>query len=241
MIRSVTDIAPLLPWLFGLGVVAVLVGGFVLERKRRERLMQYAVNRGWRYAAEDPMLADSIAGTPFGKGDRRRARNVLRGEESGHPFTAFDYSYETHSTDSKGNRTTQTHRYGVVVVPLPSALGTVEVAPEGMFSRAAGAVGLVSDIELESEEFNRRFRVRASDRKLASDLLSPRTMQFLVSVQPEAWRVQGRQILSWHDGRLDPAEVVRTCAVLRRVVDGIPSFVWKDADPGRASGYDRRP
>lgn len=234
-------LAPLLPWLFGLGVVAVLVGGFVLERKRRERLMQYALHRGWAYAGEDPVLADAFRGTPFGKGDRRRARNVLTGEESGRPFTAFDYSYETHSTDSKGNRTTSTHRYGVVVVPLPGALGTVEVTPEGMFSRAAGAVGLVSDIDLESEEFNRRFRVRASDRKLASDVLPPRTMHFLVSVRPEAWRVQDRHILSWHDGRLDPAEVVRTCAVLSRVVDGIPSFVWKDAGPGAATGYDPRP
>ena len=234
-------LAPLLPWLFGLGVVAVLVGGFVVERKRRERLMQYAVNRGWQYAAEDPLLADSFTGAPFGKGDRRRARNVLRGQENGHPFTAFDYSYETHSTDSKGNRTTQTHRYGVVVCPLPGPLGTVEVAPEDMFTRAAGAVGLVGDIDLESEEFNRRFRVRASDRKLASDLLTPRTMQFLVSLQSEAWRVQGRHILSWRKGRLDPAEVVRTCAVLRRVVDGIPSFVWKDAGSGLAGGYDPRP
>lgn len=236
-----TGLAPLLPWLFGLGVVAVLVGGFLLERKRRERLMLFAVKRGWQYVAEDPTLADRYAGTPFGRGDRRRARNVLTGEESGRRFTAFDYSYETHSTDSKGNRTTQTHRFGICVVPLPGPLGVVEVTPEGMFARAAGAVGLTSDIDLESEDFNRRFRVRAEDRKLASDVLTPRTMHFLESVRPEAWRLQGRHILSWHTGRLDPAGVVRTCAVLCRVVEGIPSFVWKDAEPGAASGYDRRP
>jgi hypothetical protein len=234
-------LAPLLPWLFGLAVVAVLVGGFVLERKRRERLMLFALKRGWQYVGEDPGLTDRFAGTPFGRGDRRRARNVLTGEESGRPFTAFDYSYETHSTDSKGNRTTTTHRFGVCVVPLPGPLGVVEVTPEGMFSRAAGAVGLTSDIDLESEDFNRMFRVRADDRKLASDVLTPRLMHFLVSVRPAAWRLQGRHILSWHTGRLDPAEVVRTCAVLCRVVEGIPSFVWKDADPGAASGYDRRP
>jgi hypothetical protein len=37
-------------------------------------------------------------------------------------------------------------------------------------------------------------------------------------------------------GRLDPAEVVRTCAVLGRVQDGIPGFVWKDAG-GLGTGY----
>lgn len=230
------DLAPLLPWLFGLGAAAVLVGGFVLERKRRERLMAYALGRGWTYAGENPALVDRWPGDPFGEGDRRRARNVLTGQESGRPFTAFDYSYVTHSTDSKGKRSSTTHRFAVCVVPMPAYLGTVEVRPEDLFTRAAGAVGLVHDIDLESEDFNRRFRVRARDPKLASDILSPRTMQYLLSVQPEAFRTCGTDLVSWHDGRLDPAEVVRTCAVLDRVIDGVPSFVWRDAgaDPGYA-------
>jgi hypothetical protein len=225
----VTELAPLLPWLFGAGVVALLVGGYLLERKRRERLMQFAVMRGWRYVAEDPRLVTRWDGAPFGKGDRRRARNVLTGQEAGRPFTAFDYSYETYSTDSKGHRKTTTHRFGVCAVPLPAGLGVVEVVPEDVFTRMASAVGLMADIELESEDFNRAFRVRAADPKLASDVLGPRTMHHLLATRPEAWRLQGAHILSWHDGRLEPAEVVRTCAVLAQVIDGIPAFVWKDA------------
>jgi hypothetical protein len=236
-----TDLVPVLPWLFGLAVVAVLVVGFVLERKRREHLLLFATRRGWRYVGEDRSLAQRFDGTPFGRGDRRRARNVLTGTETGRPFTAFDYSYETHRTDSKGHRSTQTHRFAVCAVPLPAPVGMLEVAPEGVLSRAAGAVGLVQDIDLESEGFNRRFSVRAADRKLASDVLTPRTMQYLESVRPAAWRLQGAHIVSWRSGRLDPAEVVRTCAVLCRVVDGIPSFVWKDAGTRLAGGYDPRP
>lgn len=235
------DLAPVLPWLFAVVAVALLVGGFVLEQKRRERVMLFARNRGWRFAGEDPSLVDRWAGDPFGKGERRRARHVLTGVESGRPFTAFDYRYVTRSTDSKGHSTTTTHRFGVCAVPLPVALGTVEVRPEDLFTRAAAAVGLMPSVDLESEAFNRRFLVRASDRKLASDVLSPRTMQFLLSARPEAWRLQDAHILSWHPGRLDPAEVVRTCAVLGRVLDGIPSFVWKDAGAQPASGYDPQP
>jgi hypothetical protein len=33
----VTDFSALLPWLFGLGVAAVLIGGYLLDRKRRLR------------------------------------------------------------------------------------------------------------------------------------------------------------------------------------------------------------
>lgn len=224
-----TDLAPLLPWLFGIGVVAVLVGGFVLERKRRERMMQFALMRGWAYADEDPSLVDRWTGEPFGRGDNRRARNVMTGTESGRPFTAFDYSYDTHSTDSKGHRKTTTHRWSVCAVPMPGWLGTVQVVPESALDRVAGAVGLMTDIELESEDFNRRFRVSAGDPKLASDILTPRTMQYLLSVPAEGWCTCGSDLVGFAQGRLDPAEVVRTCSVLGRVQDGIPSFVWKDA------------
>jgi hypothetical protein len=214
--------------LFGLGAVAIAVGGYLLEQKRRERMLQFARNRGWQYTAEVPALCDRWPGTPFGKGDHHRARNVLSGTESGRPFTAFDYSYQTHSTDSKGNRTTSTHHWAVTVVPMQGYLGRVEVQREGVMDRMAGAVGLVQDIDLESEAFNRKFRVSATSAKLASDVLTPRTMQYLISMDAEGWRTCGSDLVGFAEGRLDPAEVVKTCAVLGTVHAGIPTFVWKD-------------
>jgi hypothetical protein len=214
--------------LFGIGAVAIAVGGYLLDQKRRERLMQFALKRGWQYTGEVPALCDRWPGTPFGKGDRPRARNVLSGTESGRPFTAFDYTYETHSTDSKGNRTTTTHRWMVTVVPMQGYLGRVEVVPEGVMDRMAGAVGLVQDIDLESEAFNRRFRVSATSPKLASDVLTPRTMEYLLTMGAEGWRTAGSDLVGFAQGRLDPAEVVKTCAVLGTIHAGIPTFVWKD-------------
>ncbi|MGH8893290.1 MAG: hypothetical protein ACRDWY_08310 [Actinomycetes bacterium] len=236
-----TELAPLLPWVFAVGAVVVLVGGFVLERKRRERIMTFALARGWAYAGEDSSLVDRWPGEPFGRGERRRARNVLTGQESGRAFTAFDYSYVTHSTDSKGHRRSSTQRYGVCVVAAPAPLGRVEVVPENVITRTADAIGLTPDIDLESDDFNRSFRIRARDAKLASDLLPPRTMEYLLAARPDAWRTAGPYLLSWHPGRLDPASVVRACAVLDRVIDGTPSFVWKDAGVRPAGGYDPQP
>ena len=223
------DLGALGPILFGVVAAGVLVGGYLLDKKRRERLMQYALMRGWTYAGEDPSLVDRWPGDPFGKGDHRRARNVLTGTESGRPFTAFDYSYQTHSTDSKGHRNTTTHRWTVCVVPMPAWLGQVQVVPENLFHRMADAVGLLTDIDLESEAFNRKYRVSASSAKLASDILTPRTMEYLLSVDAEGWRTCGTDLVGFAQGRLDPAEVVRTAAILGRVQDGIPSFVWHDA------------
>jgi hypothetical protein len=123
----------------------------------------------------------------------------------------------------------------VYVVALPAYLPTLEVVPENVFSRMAGAVGLSSDIDLESEDFNRSFKVRAEDRKFATDVLSPRTMQFLLTAPPAAWRIQGTDMLRWEQGRLDPADIVVATSILDRVANGIPTFVWKD------HGYDPRP
>ena len=231
-----TDYASVLPWLFGLGVVAVLVGGYLLDRKRRERIMTFCVARGWKYVDEDLTLAGTWSGEPFGHGDRRRARNVIRGNECGRDFVAFDYSYETHSNDSQGRRNTTTHHFAVNVVTLPAYLPTLEVCPEGVFGKLADAVGLTSDIDLESEDFNRAFKVRARDRKFATDVLTPRTMQYLLTAPAAAWRIQGNTMLRWKSGRLDPADIVVSTSVLDRVADGIPAFVWKDHQD--QPGYD---
>ena len=219
-------------------VVAIAVAGYRMEQKRRDRIMAYALGRGWLFVAENPALVDSWPGEPFGQGDHRRARTVLSGREAGREFVAFDYSYDTHTQTSKGRRTT-THRFAVCVVPLPTALGVVSVLPENVLTRAAGAVGMGGDTDLESEDFNRRYRVRARNAKLASDVLPPRTMEYLVQLPEEAvtaFRLQSTHVIAWRDGRLDPADVVRTCAVLDRVIEGIPSFVWRDA--GLPGGYD---
>ncbi len=229
--------------LFAVGVVLLLavgVIGYVLEQRRRDRLMQWCVNRGWAYTDEDPSLAGRWTGAPFGQGERRRARNVVSGTEKDRSFVAFDYSYETHSTDSKGNRTTSTHRFAVYAVALPAYLPTLQVTREGAFRRLAGAIGLMRDITLESEDFNRAFTVRAADAKFASDVLSPRTMEFLLSVPDVQWRIEGTSILSWDGGRMRPEQIVVATAVLDRVTDGIPTFVWKDHgyEPPH---YDRKP
>jgi hypothetical protein len=237
----VTDFAALLPWLFGLGVVAVLVGGYLLDRKRRERIMTFCLARGWKYVDEDLTLAGRWAGDPFGNGDRRRARNVIRGNECGRDFVAFDYSYETHSTDSHGKRTSTTHHFAVTAVDLPAFLPTLEVCPTGVFGKLTDAVGLTNDIDLESEDFNRAFKVHAENRKFATDVLSPRTMQYLLTAPKAAWRIQGNSALRWTSGRLDPADIIVAAAVLDQVADGIPAFVWKDHQdqpPQNQPGYD---
>jgi hypothetical protein len=197
------------------------------DQKRREQLMVWCASSGYTFTVEDHRWVDRWSGEPFGQGDHRQARNVVTGRIGDQAFAAFDYSYETHSTDSKGNRTTTTHRYVVASLQLSTALPRLQVTPEGLFGPIGNALGL-DDIELESEDFNRRFRVHAQDRKFACDVLNPRTMEALLHAPEASWRIEGVDILTWSTGRLLPASLAPMTATLDLVLTGIPSFVWKD-------------
>jgi hypothetical protein len=198
------------------------------EQKRREALAAWAMTSGHTYVAEDNSWCRRWNGTPFGEGDHRRAREVIIGNTSQQqPFVAFDYSYQTHSTDGQGHTTTTTHRFAVAAITLPANLPGLQVTPESMFSRIGHAFGL-DDIELESEDFNRRFRVHGDDRKFACDVLTPRTMEQLLARPAVSWRITGTDALCWTNGQLNPAGVQSMLAHLALVIGGIPSFVWKD-------------
>ena len=217
-------------------LVAVLIGvgiyfNYKREQKRKALLAQWAAANKWTLYDEDDQWCSRWQGNPFGEGDHRRARNVLTGTWKGKPFVSFDYSYETHSSNGKGGTTTQTHRYAVTAVTLPAYLPRLQVTPETLLTRFGNAVGL-ADIELESEDFNRAFRVHANDPKFASDVLTARTMQLLLSRPHLSWRIEGTDILCWQAGEQEPVAVNAAVATMLDVVAGIPSFVWHD------HGYD---
>lgn len=196
------------------------------NQKRKALLFTWATNSGYQYAVEDDSMCGRWNGDPFGEGDHQRAQNVITGTAKA-PFSAFDYSYETHSSDGRGGRTTTTHHYCVTALQLPSYLPMLQVTPENVLTRIGHTLGL-DDIDLESEDFNRKFRVHANDRKFASDCLTPRTMQALLTRPDVSWRISGTDILTWAEGRMSPSSVLKDLSTLQLVIDGIPSFVWKD-------------
>lgn len=219
---------------FALVAVVALVVGVVAylqwqaDRRRAQQLANFAVAKGWRYDGDDDSWTARWTRAPFGQGHGRRARNVITGQDGGQPFVAFDYIYKTETRDAKGNRSETTHRYCIVAVALPASLPPLTVSPENLFTRIGGALGM-QDIELESDDFNRRFRVQAHDAKFAYDVLHARTMELLLGNGPFAWRVDGAWVVSWTRGRLQAPELVRRLSVVGGVVAGVPSFVWRDA------------
>ena len=211
----------------------VLHAGWLQAKKRRELLAGFAASQGWTWTQQDNSWTERFGGAPFGDGDHRRADNVLQGAYRGRPMVAFDYSYQTHSTDSQGHRSTTTHRYACCALSLPAWVPKLEMVPEGLLGRVGTALGM-QDIELESEDFNRRYRVRCDNPKFAYDVLPPRTMEALLTRDALHLRLAGTDAVCWEDGRHSPAELLARLDALTVVLEGIPSFVWSDLERGSA-------
>lgn len=208
--------------------VAIAVYAYKKNQARLAAIQSLCLSNGWQFTARDPFnLPKRWPGTPFDVGYDRRAQNVVTGEVKGHPMIAFDYSYKTDSTDSQGRSSTTTHTYGIYAIGMPCALPELHLGPEGVFSRIGKAIG-VEDIELESEEFNRKYRVRCPDRKLATDVLTPRTMELLIAAPKMRFRFVGGDAVCYDSGAVTAADIINRTGALAAVVDGVPAWVWKD-------------
>ena len=221
---------------FGLGLV-VLVGflGYLSAKKRREELSALAAQRGWSYTPRDDSWTERFDGAPFGLGHDRRASNILQGSYDGRGFVAFDFVYHTTETTSGPNNTTSTHEqshdYSIIAISTGAVFPHLRVSPEGMVKRFFGRL-TNSDIELESEEFNRAFTVTCEDRKIATDVLHPQMMEYLLTLRELSWDLRNGSLVVAAPGRHTPAQLDGSLTAIDGILDRIPEFVWKAAGIG---------
>jgi hypothetical protein len=140
---------------------------------------------------------------------------------------AFDYHYETHSTDSKGQRQTHHHHFSAVIVGSDVPLKPLLIRPEGFFDRVKGFFGF-EDINFESAEFSRKFFVAAPDRKWAYDVLHQRAMEFLLVSPVFSLRFDTQCVIAWRSATFEPAEFTQALTLVRGLLEQIPDFVVKE-------------
>jgi hypothetical protein len=221
----------------------LLVGGFVLalvlaarrEKGRKAALQSFAQAGGWILAERDDRWVGLFAGHPFGQGSDRHADDVCDRLVAGQRQVAFTYrftTYETVTTTDANGRTVTTqqrrdHAYQVLAASLPAALGPVAISRERLGDRVLRAFGR-QDIEIEHADFNRRYRVRADDAKLAVDLLNPRTVERLLAHQDASLRVADGWVVVVDIGQLVPAFIEDRLRLVGDLLAGVPRFVWLD-------------
>lgn len=146
---------------------------------RRESFEGQARELGLRAESGDPLR---LLDVPFGLFRRaasvRDIENTARGTRGGADVIVADYWYATSSDPSLDDH----ERFTCVLSAAPREWPDVAVVPERLASRVRSWAA--PDIHTESDEFNRRFEVRSSDRRFALAFLDQLVMRWLLEQLP---------------------------------------------------------
>jgi hypothetical protein len=213
--------------IFVIIIVLVAVGiwyGWYAKQKRREALARMAASLGLTYEREDPF---GLVGLPFElmeRGDGQGVENVMAGTWQSVALKEFDYWYYTESTDSKGNTSKSYHYFSCAVTEVPIDAAALTISHENVFTRIGDHLGF-EDIQFESEDFNRAYRVKSKDQKFATDLVDARMMQWLLPQKGWGFEFTGPFLLAYSKRR-KPADLIPLLGTLRAFRDHIPRVVY---------------
>ncbi len=203
---------------------AVFVAFVVLrgrqERRRHAGFLAFAKQHELEYSRDDPFGLVNGDFALFRRGDERMCTNVLSGEWKGLPLRYADYEYWI-----RGQRSKTAYR-SIVLFDLPIDVPRTSIRRENILTRAADLAGF-PDIDFESEEFNREYRISSEDPEFARALVDARMMRWLLDeAKRSVFELRGSTILAYYLLFTDPSDLDW---FLDRAVgfrDHIPRMVW---------------
>lgn len=231
-------------------VIAMAAGllflyGATVRNRRTRAMVPTAEAHGLRYSGGDLFGSLQVAFPIFRVGDGRIIEHVMsRTGSNGLDVRVFDYAYYEEYEDDNGRLHKRWEYFDCAMARHNGLWPVVRISKERLLDKVAQSLGL-PDIELESEEFNRLFRVQCDDRRFATALVDPQMMEFLLTTEGRlAFETKGRWLLVIAP-RLDtPIEMVGLLGVADEFLRRIPNVVWQmypegaDTDRGVATEVD---
>ncbi|MEO8477875.1 MAG: hypothetical protein ABI572_12625 [Actinomycetota bacterium] len=163
-------------------VVVVVAAWRARHRRDRQRqLMLLCTRASLEFSTFDPFSDTTwLPFRLFGRGTSRGTENVVWNDHDGDDARAFDYWLEERTGE---DRMPVIRRFSCAIVALPFACRRLDVAPHGVADEVRELVG-GERLDLELESFNRRFDVRADDRRFAVAFLDQRMMRATMTLPP---------------------------------------------------------
>jgi len=230
----------MLPLFIVIAVVIPLIIYAVQAQRHREALVRgWAAARGCSYLPTNQVLVPYLRGEPFVGGRSAKVLEFIDGvTPSGRTFCSFNYNYEV-SSGSDGS--SHTVNRAIVMVRLPAVLPTLSLSYERFGDKVSKFFG-GQDIELESDEFNRLFRVKSPVEAFAYGVLHPRMMEWLLGPARGLvpLRLDGLDVLCWREGVPNYATLDGQLAAMCDFVDQIPQSVIEQYAAPPALGWTGR-
>jgi hypothetical protein len=218
-------------WPFAIiGGLLLLAGGYwVWDSSAEERhiraMAKFARVNKWDFSAETPAFRRVLGSFPFDQGENQRDVASISGVFNKKRCWSFTREYEIGTSDNKKH----TERWQVALVEIEYPLRTVDILPDDLLAKFSKSLG-GQDIDFESADFNRKWRVMAHDLKYAHDIVHPRMMERLLRDDADglAIRIEGPAVLCWQWNRHGPGDLARRLGVLTSIARLIPEFVLRE-------------
>ncbi len=220
-----------MPILIVIVVIAIIIVGgyfsYLSAKKRREGLFALAAKLGLRFNPDhDRNIARGYSFLDKLRcGDNRYAFNVLSGRFKDNDIMAFDFHYETHSTNSKGQRQTHHHYFSFFILNMPIIFPELKIGCEGFFSKIGQALGY-DDIDFESHEFSRKFCVRSKNKKFAYDFCNSQMIEYLLVNDDLSIEIENNALAISFDRRLEPEQIEMNLVRLVKIRSLIPNYLF---------------
>jgi len=230
--------------LFGIFAVAYALYAQKKAEERRLRILGYANQHGFTYYPSDPVfiptqgfwasLTSSDTGfhsrfasfEPFDKGHSRSTSNLLVKQVQDHVLYAFDYEYKITTSNGKSTQTT-TYRHTVTAARVNINLPGLSLQPETIVHWFGEKFGM-RELEFESEEFNKRYFIRASDDRAVYDILHPQMIDYLLDQSIGWWQMAGHLLVRIEPRQEDVPEIHQGLLEIQGFIERIPAFVRQD-------------
>lgn len=216
-------------FIIGFIIVAVVLGylGHLQAKKRREAFQLLAQQMGFRfYSEKDYSFASRFSFLEhMDDGHKRYVFNRLSGDVDGERANIFDYHYETYSRDNKGRRTTHHHYFSIFTLGLRANLPELNIEREGFFSKIGQAIGF-DDIDFESVEFSKRYKVKSRDKKFAYDFCNARMIDYLLRQQDLIIEIDGDTLALTFKGKLAIERVRPNFERLQKIRSLMPNYLF---------------
>ena len=220
------------PLLIILGIAAIIgliYWSYIQTKKRREAFQAWAAAQdGWSYSQErrrdvynQYRFLDKMR-----QGSNHYSFDHLSGTLSGYEARAFNFHYETHSTDSKGNRQTHHHHFGVILIHIEREFPELRLHPEGLLSKLGQMLGY-DDIDFESIEFSKKFSVRSKDKKFAFDFFNTGMIEYLLKYPKIALEIEGDTLAIYDSNMLHAEELDAFFSQLLHIRKLMPDFLFR--------------
>jgi len=186
--------------LFIAGGVAMTALAFYMAWREKRALAAWAKQRGYAFSEWDTFnVAGRCRGFPaFNRGRDRRVYNIVYGKYKGYDFCFFRYRY---TTGSGKNRST-TRLQGLLVEGDLCFPCRISMRPEGFLDKLAEVIGF-DDVDFEYHEFNKKYFVKAEDKRVAYDFFGRDVMEYLLMLpRPIHLEVLGPHFLFHYHWRM---------------------------------------